>query len=308
MNQATTPEPLSLSRKDRLYLGLLRFFSRRSLGFLQRLGAFVGWLASHMPGNSAYKVVKRNLELCFPEQSPEWVEKATRANLMDTAPVAFEFAKTWGMPPEYSISQIKQVHGEEVFFEAINSGKGTIALIPHFGTWEFMNAWTGQHTPPTIMYKPGKDKGVDTFVLEARSRLNSVLVPADERGVKGLLLALKKNGFIAVLPDHVPQDNGGIHAPFFGISTWTGVIVPRLIQRTKCSVILMSCIRRPNADGFDIFFERPDPEIFSDDLLTSTTAMNRSIETMIRRNPTQYHWFYKRFRKNETLPDPYYRR
>ena len=305
MDKAASSTPENLSRKDLFYLGLLRFFSRRPLYLLQRLGAFVGWLAGNMPGATPYQVVKRNLELCFPEQSPEWVRKNTLANLIDTAPVAFEFAKTWGMPPEYSISQIRQVHGEEVFFEAIRSGRGTIALLPHFGTWEFMNAWTAQHTPPTIMYKPGKDKGVDTFVLEARSRLNAILVPADERGVKGLLLALKKNGFVAVLPDHVPQDNGGIHAPFFGISTWTGVIVPRLIQRTKCAVITMSCIRRPGGDGFDLYFDRPDPEIFSDDLLTATTAMNRSIETVIRRNPTHYHWFYKRFRKNETLPDPY---
>jgi KDO2-lipid IV(A) lauroyltransferase len=304
---ATTETTPPLSRKDRFFLALLRFFSRRSLRSLQRLGFAIGWLAAMLKIGSAYRVVKRNLELCFPEQSPEWIEQTTRANLMDTAPSALEFAKTWGMPPAYSISQIKQVHGAEVFFEAINSGRGTIGLIPHFGTWEFMNAWTGQHTPPTIMYKPGKDAGVNAFVLEARSRLNSVLVPADERGVKGLLVALRKNAFIAVLPDHVPKDNGGIFAPYFGISTWTGVIVPRLIQRTKCAVILMYCIRRPHGDGFDMYFERPDPEIFSDDLLTATTAMNRTQENMIRRFPTHYHWFYKRFRKNETLADPYRR-
>jgi KDO2-lipid IV(A) lauroyltransferase len=305
----TLPEtaPLELNRRDRIYLALLRLFSRLPLPLLQRLGFVIGWLVSHMRGTSAYRVVKRNMELCFPEQSPEWHERMTRQNLVDTAPAAFEFAKTWGMPPAYSIRQIKTVHGEEVFFEAINSGRGTIAIIPHFGSWEFMNAWTNQHAHTTIMYKPGKDRGVDTFVLEARSRLDATLVPADERGVKHLLKALKRGGFSAILPDHVPTDNGGIYAPFFGISTWTAVIVSRLIERTGCAVIVMSCLRRPDGKGFDMWFDRPDPEIFSSDLLTSATAMNRSIETLIRRAPTQYHWFYKRFKKSETLADPYRR-
>lgn len=294
-----------LTRKDKLYRGMLRFFSRLPLPFLQRFGAAVGWLAARLRGNSAYHVVHRNLELCFPEKTPEEIEQLTRANLIATAPVAFEFAKTWGNPTDYSIGQIRKVHNEEVFFEAINSGRGTIAILPHFGTWEFMNAWTNQHTATTIMYKPGKDKGVDSFVLEARGRLRATMVPADERGVKGSLKTLKKGGFCAILPDHVPQDGGGVYVPFFGISTYTGVLVPRLTERTGCMVIMMSCIRRPNGDGFDMYFDRPDPEIYNADLTASTAAMNRTIETLIRRSPEHYHWFYKRFKNNETMPDPY---
>jgi KDO2-lipid IV(A) lauroyltransferase len=68
---------------------------------------------------------------------------------------------------------------------------------------------------------------------------------------------------------------------------------------------MMSCVRRPGGDGFDIFYDEPDPEIYSEDVAVSTAAMNRSIETLVRRDPAQYQWSYKRFKKNETLPDPY---
>lgn len=299
--------PEDLTPKDKLYLALLRFFSRLPLGFLQRFGGFLGWIASLLHNAQSYRVVRKNLELCFPEKDILWHEQTARENLVTTGKVMFEFAKTWGMPTAYSISQIRQVHNERVFFDAINSGRGCIAIIPHFGSWEFMNAWVNQHTAPTIMYKPGKDKGVDTFVLEARGRLRATMVTADERGVKGTLKALKKGGFCAILPDHVPQDNGGLYAPFFGISTWTGVIVPRLIERTGCAVIVMSCLRRADGNGFEVFFDEPDPEIYSSDLQTSATAMNRSIETLIRRAPAEYQWSYKRFKKNEALPDPYQR-
>ncbi len=306
MTDAHSPAtPETLPRKDRIFLALLRFFSRRSLGFLQGFGAFAGWMAMHVVGNSRRATIRRNLELCFPEKSPEWVETITARNLVSTAQAIAEFTKAWGEPPAWSVSQIKKVHNEHVFHEALAAGQGTIGIVPHYGSWEFMNAWVNLHTAPIMMYKPAKQKGVDTFVRDARSRLNGTAVPTDDSGVRALFRALKQNGFTAILPDHVPHENGGIHAPFFGISTWTGVMVPKLVSRTQCKVIMMYCLRRPDADGFEIFFEEPDPEIYSADLATATAAMNRSIETVVRHDPAHYQWSYKRFRNNETLPDPY---
>ena len=37
----------------------------------------------------------------------------------------------------------------------------------------------------------------------------------------------------------------------------------------------------------------------------ATAAMNRSVESVIAADPGQYQWSYKRFKRNETLPDPY---
>ncbi|HET8730859.1 MAG TPA: lysophospholipid acyltransferase family protein [Moraxellaceae bacterium] len=302
------PPQEPLSGKDRFYLNLLRFFSRLPLGFLQRLGAILGVIALAVAGKSrTANVIRRNLEIAYPDKSPEWREDITRRNVVSTLQTALEFAKTWGMPTAYSVGQIRTVHNEKVFHDAIASGRGTIGIIPHFGTWEFMNAWVNQFASPIIMYKPGKDKGVDAFVRDARGRLRATMVTADERGVKAVFKGLKHNGFCAVLPDHVPHENGGIYSPFFGLSTWTGVMVPRLVGRTGCKAIMMACVRCPDGDGFDIFFDEPDPEIYSEDLATSTAAMNRSIEKLIARDPSQYQWSYKRFRNNEDGSDPYRR-
>lgn len=308
MNDIPTTRPDELTGKDRFYLSLLRFLSRLPLGFLQGFGAFVARIALLFGQDSkTAHVVRRNLELCFPGETPEWRERVLRQNIVSTAQTAFEFAKTWGMPPAYSLGQIKKVHNEHLFHEAIAAGRGTIGIVPHFGNWEFMNAWLNDRTPATIMYKPGKDKGVDTFVLEARSRLSATLVPANERGVKALFKGLKQNTFCAILPDHVPHDNGGIFSPFFGVSTWTGVMVPKLISRTGCRVVTMACVRRPGGDGFEVTIGEPDPAIYSDDLATATAAMNRCVENLIRQAPEQYQWTYKRFKKVESGEDVYAR-
>lgn len=310
MTDPTPPLPAGpLSGKDRFYLSLLRFFSRLPLRFLQRLGALLGGVALLVAGNSkTAHVIRRNLEIAFPEQTPEWREQVMRENVVSTLQTGLEFAKTWGMPPAYSVGKIRKVHNEHIIKDAIAAGKGTIGIIPHLGNWEFMNAWLNQYVSPIIMYKPGKDKGVDTFVLEARSRLHATLVPADERGVKAVFKGLRANGFCAILPDHMPHENGGIWAPYFGISTWTGVMVPKLIGRTGCQAILMACLRRAEGDGFEVFLAEPDPEIYSEDVAVSAAAMNRSMERLIRMAPSQYQWSYKRFRRNETEKDVYDRR
>lgn len=291
-------------RKDRFYIFLLHAFSHLPMLWLQRIGHAIGWLAFYMRRATPYRIVKRNLQIAYPNACPTWIERTIKANLINTAPVAFECAKSWGMPVDYTPGLIKSVVGEEIFLEALSAGRGTLVIAPHFGTFELMNAWINQHTPNTIMFKPGKDKGVNQFVRSARARYCTIL-PADESGVRGTFKTLKKGGVCAILPDQVPQDNNGIFAPFFGISTWSGTIVPRLVERTGCSVVMMSCSRRPDGDGFEIVIESPDSGIYSSDLLAATTALNRTVERLAQRAPEHYFWFYKRFKRNESLPDPY---
>lgn len=294
-----------LRTKDYIYLGLLRFFSSLPLGFLQALGGALGWLAAQAPQSRAARVIRRNLELAYPGHDTHWYADRVRKNFIHTGKVMMEFAKSWGMPPEYSLQRIRRVHNEHLFHDAIAEGHGTIAIVPHFGSWEVMNAWLSLHVAPVIMYKPGKDPGVDHFVLQARGRLKATMVSTDESGVKAVFKALKRNGFTAVLPDHVPETSGGIMAPFFGINTLTGTMVPKLIGRTGARAVMMYCMRVDT--GFEIYFEAPDPDIYNDDLAMATAAMNRSVESVISVDPVQYQWSYKRFKRNESLPDPYSR-
>ncbi|HNG47322.1 MAG TPA: lysophospholipid acyltransferase family protein, partial [Agitococcus sp.] len=156
-----------------------------------------------------------------------------------------------------------------------------------------------------IMYKPSKNKAMDLFVRQARSRLNSTLVPTDESGVKAVFKALKSGGVSIILPDHTPHDNGGMFAPFFGTSVWTGILASKLIQKTQCEVIMLSCLHHPSGKGFKITVDKVEPDVYSKDLLTSVSAVNKSVENLIRRNPAQYQWVYKRFKKCEHLKNVY---
>ncbi|MBK8327237.1 MAG: lysophospholipid acyltransferase family protein [Moraxellaceae bacterium] len=300
-----TPSPTSaLSSKDSITLAILGFFSRLSLSTLQWLGLMIGSIAAWFPHGPAW-VIRRNLKLCFSEQSERWINQTTKQNLIYTAQTALEFTKTWGVAPQYSIEQMTEIENAELFFSAIKSPKGCFILVPHYGNWEFMNAWVSQYANPVIMYKPSKNKSMDIFVRDARGRLNTTLVPTDEKGVKAIFKTLKSGGVSIILPDHTPHDNGGIFAPFFGVSVWSGILASKLIQKTQCEVIMLSCVHHPSGKGFKVTVDTVEPEVYSKDLFTSVSAVNKSVENLIRRNPAQYQWVYKRFKKCETLKNVY---
>lgn len=69
----------------------------------------------------------------------------------------------------------------------------------------------------------------------------------------------------------------------------------RLIRSTNPLVVLGSCTRA--AKGFRITFTEVSERLHSEDAEESVAAMNDAIEKLVRKDPAQYQWEYKRFKK-----------
>ena len=280
-----------------MYL-FLSLFSKLPLKFIQQFAKQIGVLL-YKSNSSARKTTRNNIDIAFPELSEQQKETIVLASLKSQSMTYAESIKIWGSSTEFSLNQIKNIHGLDLFLEALKNPNGTLAAVPHFGTWEIMNAWVNQFTSPFIMYKPDKNEELNKFVLKARQRLNATLVPTDESGVRSLFKHLKQGGFSAILPDHVPQESGGIYSPFFNINTLTSTLFSKLAAKTQCSVIGMYCLRREDLSGFDLYINDLSKDILSKDLQLSVKTLNKEIEQIILSAPEQYLWGYKRFRKTQ---------
>lgn len=247
--------------------------------------------------SSARKTTETNLRIAYPDLNDQQHEQLTKDSLKSQCMTYAESIKIWGSSTDYALSLIRKIHGEQIFFEALNAGKGVIVVVPHFGTWELLNVWLNQHSSPVIMYKPSKQKDLDRFMLEARQRLNAKLVPTDESGVRAIFKHLKQGGLTAILPDHVPKESGGIYSHFYGQNALSSTLVSKLASKTQCAVIGLSCRRTDQLDGFEIFVNSMSHDILSKDLQLSVDTLNTEMEQMINAAPTQYLWGYKRFRK-----------
>lgn len=277
---------------------LLLAIAKLPMAWIQLFAQTIGWLL-FITHSSARRVTDLNLASAYPHLSEPERQALVRRSLQSQCMTYIESIKTWGSETDFALSQIKAVYHQELFTEALKNPNGTLAVVPHFGTWELMNAWVNQFTSPVIMYKPSKNPDVERFMLEARQRLNATLVPADESGIRILFKHLKQGGFAAILPDHVPKESGGIYSMFFGQSALSSTLLSKLAAKTQCSVIGLSCLRRDDYTGFDLHVTALSDEIKSKDLQHSVDTLNKEMERMINVAPAQYLWGYKRFRKIE---------
>lgn len=287
-----------------MYL-LLKCLSQLPLSVLYFLARCIGLAMMLMPNATMRRVIRVNLNLAYPNLNSIQQEALEKASVYSQFFTAVESIKSWGMPTPYSLGQIYRVYDAAILTNALKNPNGVIAVVPHFGTWEVMNAWLNQYASPVIMYKPSKNIAVDRFMLEARQRLNAMLVPTDESGVRAIFRALKQGGVTAILPDHVPDHSGGIYSEFMGQRVLTTTLVSKLAQKTQCSVVGLSCIRRNDGLGFDIVCDLLDSEILSKDLSRSVDCLNKEITRMIARAPEQYMWGYKRFKQLENQQQVY---
>ena len=276
------------------------------LSILQMLARFVAWIILRLPNASIMRTVRINMALIAPSLSERQKQALTKDIIYHQCLTSIESIKSWAMPPQWSIAQIRDVHNKEYLLEGLANPNGMLAIVPHLGTWEMMNAWLNQFGAPTIMYKPVKGKLTNDFVLQGRSRLNATLVPTDGSGVKAVFKTLKQGGFSIVLPDHVPEPSGGVIVPFFGIETLTSTLASKLASKTQCALVGLSCIRRDDGQGFDIYcYKLDDPALYDRDAKTAAHALNLAMQHMIEDKCSHYTWGYRRFKHIPELDNPY---
>jgi KDO2-lipid IV(A) lauroyltransferase len=147
-------------------------------------------------------------------------------------------------------------------------------------------------------------ESLDRMIRESRERTGATLLPIDAQGVRGVLQALKRGKPVSILPDQVPARSAGVYAPFFNRPALTMTFAHRLIRSTEPLVVLGTCTR--GEDGFRIAFHEVDDAIHSEEVEASVAAMNGAIEKLVQKNPEQYQWEYKRFKKPpDGTSDPY---
>ena len=282
----------------------LRLLGQLPIGVAGNLGALAGhvmWALAAGPRN----VTLKNIELCFPQMPEDERRALAKASIIETAVTAFEMAPAWVQPVDKLLSLITHADNETLLDQARKEGKGVVFIVPHFGNWELANYYMASHQPLVAMYKPGDSPSLNALILESRSKITE-MVPADKKGVLSLFAALKEGKVTGVLPDQEPALKSGVWAPFFGIDALTPMLISRLVNKTGAVAIGFGCQRNADGKGYHVFYEPVDDEIYSDDINTSTAAMNRCVEQIILRDPTQYQWEYKRFkRRPNKAPNPY---
>ena len=194
---------------------------------------------------------------------------------------------------------------QALFEESLNSGRGLVVLAPHFGAWEYLGMYLQKYPDIAILYKPPSHPGLEKALLGRRRRGGANMIPATASGIRKLYAHIRSGRGAGVLPDQQPSTGQGQVAPFYGIPALTGVLTPRLVQRTSCIVLACVCERLPGG-RYRLHVLPVDETVHSPDIVTSLTAVNDSVEQCIAIDPAQYLWSYRRFKTRPEGEEPFY--
>ena len=279
--------------KNYLALLILKIIAYFPIGASRGLGKLFGRFLYSFNSRSV-QTCKKNLTLCYPELNAQEINRLCFDRMQHLGQSLFETPKIWRKGSIWIESKVKKVYGLDIFESLFEQKKGLIIIIPHLGNWEILGLWISKRVPMTSIYEPPKIKSLNNWVKRGRENAGASLVPADIRGVSNVLKALTKGEVTGILPDQFPPEISGQTSIFFNVRTRTMTLIHKLIGRVDCNTLIASAIRV--ADGWEIHFQRVDDDINSTDISTSLSALNRSIEDMVKLNPSQYQWEYKRFK------------
>ncbi|TQV88623.1 lysophospholipid acyltransferase family protein [Aliikangiella coralliicola] len=268
---------------------------------LSRFFAYAGyWLNSK---NS--QTVLTNLKLCFPALEKRERRTLARQVVAESALMYGEVVDAWMGSKQEIESKIFEINGQNILEECRQAEKPIIVAVPHIGNWEYFWHWLQLNYTAISMYSPAKFDLLDEVMFKARTKFGGKPFATDPKGIMGLLRALKKGGIMMILPDQAPREGAGVYTPFFGYPAYTMTLLHKFIGKTGAQLLFGSCIRLKDGKGFSINIEKADFPFEKREIDPFNLAMNQQIEKIIERNPEQYQWSYKRFKRQSNGITPY---
>ena len=275
-------------------LTLVRWLSRWPLWLLHVLGSGLGWLTYALSPSYRSRLAA-NAALAGVSAADR------RAAVGEAGRLVSELPRLWLRPADRPIADPVRWDGLETLQALLDQGRGLVLLTPHLGSFEVSaQAYAerfGRHQPITVLYRPARKRWLRELEETARARPALATAPATLAGVRQMLRALKRGETVGLLPDQVPPDGMGVWVPFFGQPAYTMTLAARLVQQTGAAVGLLWTERLSGGRGYVVHAEglpEPLPDGGTDE--ASARAINRAMETVVRRCPQQYLWGYHRYK------------
>ena len=224
-----------------------------------------------------------------------------RATIAEHGKGLLELPALWLRPTADVASLVRSVDGIEIVEAAERAGRGIVYLTPHLGSFEVAAQWVSLRAPLTVLYRPPRRPELEPLMLAGRNKVGMATATTDLRGVRILLRELRRGRAIGMLPDQVPSKGEGEWAEFFGRPAYTMTLATRLAESTGAPIILTYAERLPHGAGFAPQFE---PMPARSPAETDARWVNRAMEDLIARCPSQYLWSYRRHKRPAGVERP----
>ena len=246
------------------------------------------------------KVVRRNLERCFPEKDKAERRQTERRFYRYFCDYVMETVKLMSMS-ERQIRRRMEFVGLEEVNKVLNEGQSVGLYLAHVGNWEWLSSigyWLPEGVVNAHLYHPLEDKVMDRLFLRLRSRHSSVGIPMKETMRR--LVTFRQQGktcLIGYISDQGPKWQNIHHwITFFGQETPVFTGAERIVKSTHQAFAYGDMYRlRRGYYRCNVRIITREPEQMPDWQLTDRYF--KELEQTIRRAPHLWLWSHKRWKR-----------
>ena len=187
------------------------------------------------------------------------------------------------------------IKGKEKLLKIIPSGQPVIFISGHFANFELMSMEiTKLNIPLATIYRPLNNFFLNFFMEYLRKKyICKNQIKKGIHGVRDAIEYLKKNYSIALMIDQRVSEGEKIN--FFGKQALTTTLPAQLSKKYGLKIIPVF-IKRDKSNNFEIEFQdKVDPADYKNKL-ELTAKLNKILEKMIIRNPSQWIWTHNRWK------------
>jgi KDO2-lipid IV(A) lauroyltransferase len=243
------------------------------------------------------KTMMRNLRLAFKnEKSEAELFRIAEQSAQGLFKLVFEFVRT----PAVSANPGRYIEPPDVtpLMEAIAQKGGYIAIVSHFGNWEWLAIPVkkyGHHVH--AVGRPLKNPYLYSYIRKIRETAN--LTNIEKSGaVRSSIEVLKRNGILAILIDQ-HESRGSVWVDFFGQKAATSTLPAMLALKYDYPVVPAFFYRDETGRSriqYGPSFQLIRTGDLQADLLANTQQYVAKIEMEVRKRPGDWLWAHRRWR------------
>ena len=247
------------------------------------------------------RVARRNLELCFPQSTPQQRSALLRASFRQLGIGLFEFLRAWWGDVTRFQADV-EIEGLEVLRGLQAQGRGVLLISGHFMTLELCGRLLCASVPLAGMYRPHATAPMEWAVKRGRLRYAAAMFTREQ--LRGAVRHLKQGGLLWYAPDQDMRGKDSVFAPFFGVPAASITATHQLARLSGAAVVPF--FHRREGDRYLLRLGAPLDPFPTDDPVADTARVNAAVEAMVTEAPEQYLWIHKRFKRRPPGQGPVY--
>jgi len=283
-------------------LGVLRIVCWLPHSLALAIGRGIGHLA-YLIGGTRRAITRRNIELCFPDLTPEERDDLARRHFAALGMSLIEMGLgRWAA--DESLLELTTIEGVDHVLKAINDGQGVILLSAHFTTLEISGRVLKLNVPPfDAVYRKSRSEFITEVLRSGRER--SAATTFEKRDIKSTVRSLRDGRVVWYAPDQSYDRKGAELVRFFGVPSMHTTATSTLARLGKAVTLPYFPERLPNG-RYHLRILPPLDDFPSDDVIEDTNKYIRVLEDQVRRCPEQYLWAHRKFKNlPHSYPDYY---